>query len=578
MMPMPGGAERRSDPRGDDDAATEDDSEAIAAAAAAAAAVVDILSSREGVEAIPLAPHRCAATAEGRREGLVVDDDDDDDDGSLWTARDTDRVLELGGGGGGDDGDGDGGRPLRYEVYLGLRFYEEDPLPAVRRAWAESGRGAFVDHEFPVFPGASVLVGGGRLLPGILLPSNRDDFESCGDRKRAGRVRHFASRAGAGGDGGGWEWKRASSMADDAGGMYEIFLSSPDGGGVGSSIDPRNVVQGRVGNCGFCSGLASVAAARPEIVVDAFGPYSEECLRVCGAYSVRLFPRGRRRFLLLDDYLLCAGGGSNASPSLHSSHERDLWIRLLEKAFVKVQGSYASLDGYYKLNSLYRHPARALQLLTGAPAALEVCLGGCDGDDDDDVVDGAGDRDIVPADEDEAYGTLADTQGVCARVAHCRRTVDGLRSNHGYSLLWIGSVGRSRLVCLRNPHGRGSYTGPDWGVGSPPWRGGGGDAAARRMLEENACFVGCDSTGRITWRGGGDSNEDPIVARDDDGIFFMGFATFLRFFPIVTLVGPLTSCPDVHHSGTDVPDCVHSVKGNIACVKEILGVIRTGLR
>ena len=194
-MPMPGGAERRSDPRGDDDAATEDDSEAIAAAA-----VVDILSSREGVEAIPLAPHRCAATAEGRREGLVVDDDDDDDDGSLWTARDTDRVLELGGGGGGDDGDGDGGRPLRYEVYLGLRFYEEDPLPAVRRAWAESGRGAFVDHEFPVFPGASVLVGGGRLLPGILLPSNRDDFESCGDRKRAGRVRHFASRAGAGGD------------------------------------------------------------------------------------------------------------------------------------------------------------------------------------------------------------------------------------------------------------------------------------------------------------------------------------------------------------------------------------------
>jgi hypothetical protein len=335
-------------------------------------------------------------------------------------------------------------------------------------------------------------------------------------------------------------------------------------------------VQGQVGNCGFCSGLASVAAAAPGIVSEAFGPHSGECLRGCGAYSLRLFPRGRPRFLLLDDYLLCAGGGSNASPSLHSSRERDMWIRLLEKAFAKVQGSYASLDGYYKLNSLYRHPARALQLLTGAPVALEVCLGG-GGDDDD---DGVGDLDgAVPVDEDEAYGTLADTQGVCARVAHCRRTVDGLRSNHGYSLLWIGSVGPSRLVCLRNPHGRGSYTGRDWGVGSPPWRGGGGVAAARRMLEENACFVGCDSTGRITWRGGGDSNDDPFVAAsDDDGIFFMGFATFLRFFPVVTLVGPLTSCRDVHHSGMDVPDCVHSVKGNIACVKEILGVIRTGLR
>jgi hypothetical protein len=555
----------RADPGAHDDDAATKDAEAIAVAAAAAAVVVgDILSRHEGVEAIPLAPHRCAATVEGRREGLVIDDDDgggvggrdgdgdgDGVRGGFWTARDSDRVF-LGG-----VGEGAGGGcppPPRHEVYLGLRFYEEDPLPFVRRACAEYGK-AFADHEFPVFPGASVLVGGERLRPGILSPSNRDDFSSCGG-KRAGRVGHFASRARDDG----WEWRRVSSMndAEGTGGGYEIFSSAA------GSIGPGNVIQGRVGNCGFCSGLASVAAARPVVVRNAFGPYSEECLRSCGAYSVRLFPRGRRRFLLLDDYLLCEGGGSDASPSLRSSRERDLWIRLLEKAYVKVQGSYASLDGYYKLNSLYRHPARALQLLTGAPAALEFYLGGCD--------DG-NDRDVVPVGEDDAYGTLLDTQGVCARVAHCRRTVDGLRSNHGYSLLWIGEAGAHRLVCLRNPHGHGPYTGPDWGVGSSPWREEWG--AVRRMLEENACFIRCNSTDRVTWRGSSDSN-DQIIARDD-GIFFMGFATFYRFFPIVTLVGPLTSCCDVRISRTDVPDCVHSVKGNISCVKEILGIIRSGL-
>ena len=369
-------------------------------------------------------------------------------------------------------------------------------------------------------------------------------------------------------------------MIDECGRRYEIF-SSPDH----RSIGPHGVLQGRVGNCGFCSIFASFAAGWPENLRDVFGMHSASSMRECGAYSVRVYPRGGTRpmYLLLDDYLLCKDDASCESPSLSSSNPRDLWMRMIEKAYVKLQGSYASLDGHYKLNSLYRHPGRALRLLTGAAVALEVHYGRVGRCDDD---DGDNDRDAIVAldDEDMAYTTLRETQDSYARVAHCRRTIDGLHSNHGYSLLWIGEAMSSRLVCLRNPHGRGPYTGHDYGVGSSLWHE--NEEGVLRMLEENDCFVRCDSTGRVTWRvGGGDDDDsyDTINAPCEDGIFFVGFATFHRYFPIVTLVGPLTPYrDDLSHrvDGTgvseDVPDCVYSV--NLSCLNEILAVCHDGLK
>jgi hypothetical protein len=77
----------------------------------------------------------------------------------------------------------------------------------------------------------------------------------------------------------------------------------------------------------------------------------------------------------------------------------------------------------------------------------------------------------------------------------------------------------------------------------------------------------------------------------DDGIFFMSFSAFYEYFPIVTLVGPLSSslCSDNLNFASsiddddddddddrlllqqhDVPDCVHYVKGNLKCVREMI--------
>jgi Calpain family cysteine protease len=123
-------------------------------------------------------------------------------------------------------------------------------------------------------------------------------------------------------------------------------------------------------------------------------------------------------------------------PPFIRSRGGDIWPEYLEKVMVKVQGSYASLDGLYKFNSLYRHPARALSLLTGASLAMEVHY--------------------ERHQKNAIYEAIVTSQGACARIVHCRQWLHGLHANHGYSLLWVGSVGQHRLVCLRNPHGRGS--------------------------------------------------------------------------------------------------------------------------
>ena len=394
-----------------------------------------------------------------------------------------------------------------FDQHLGLKLYHEDPLPLIESACALAGC-QFLDHEFLVHPSATVSIAGSLgLAPGIITNSNAEDLGGSGDSKRMARVEEFVDRAAKR-----WRWVRGHSL-----GHYYSLFSSP------KSIDARNVIQGQVGNCGFCSGFSSLALF-PDLIATAL-----KANKTCGAVSVRLFPKGGgvgwERWLLMDDFVIVNKFGKE-SPSLHSLVDGDLWIRFLEKVFVKIQSSYASLDGFYKYNSLYRHPGRALGLLTGGFAFEMNHEGGR-----------------------ECFAALVATQAFCcARVAHCREASSGLYSNHGYSLLWIGEVCDGlRLCCLRNPHGRRSFTGRfGWGVDS--WNG--VDDEVIEALLEVGCFFeevdgaaapvegGClggkvkstSGNRRVVWQGG------RAGASVDDGVFLIEFDVFARCFPILTIV------------------------------------------
>lgn len=478
----------------------------------------ELLALQASSEVIPLAHH--SAGTSRRHDGVGIDGGVDSME-SASSMYDNAAARALDG--------------VPFEEHLGLRFYLEDPLPMLRQAFANNSAGdndvMFVDHEFPTHDGASVTIEVDskhpqvKCVPGIISSTNCSDFRK--DPNRIRRIGHFVNKAKV--IGGEWTWIRASSMKNRA-----LFSASS------KSVDPRNVIQGKVGNCGFCAGFASIAFEGQEVLMDAFGDHSASCLSSIGAASVKLFVEGNPRYLLIDDYLLCSRG-TRESPSMHSLLTNDLWVRLLEKAFVKIQGTYASLDGHYKYNSLYRHPARAMQLLTGASLALEVHY--------------------KRAAIDKVYDLLSRTQGGYARVAHCRKRINGLHSNHGYSLLWVGEgAGGMRIICLRNPHGCGSHKGDkgmDERIKAELL------AGQTAVTEKHNNFAECQQTQRLIWRKYDSVNDHSAfelnAQKSDNGIFFLPFKFFVDCFPIVTLVGPVCH-GGVASDTTMKTHCVHKVK------------------
>jgi calpain-15 len=59
-----------------------------------------------------------------------------------------------------------------------------------------------------------------------------------------------------------------------------------------------------------------------------------------GVYQVRLFKQGQEEIIQLDDYIPCF---PHAGPIYSRAVGNELWVLLLEKAFAKYNGSYASI-------------------------------------------------------------------------------------------------------------------------------------------------------------------------------------------------------------------------------------------
>eukprot|EP00579_Thalassiosira_antarctica_P030772 CAMPEP_0202033914 /NCGR_PEP_ID=MMETSP0905-20130828/66292_1 /ASSEMBLY_ACC=CAM_ASM_000554 /TAXON_ID=420261 /ORGANISM="Thalassiosira antarctica, Strain CCMP982" /LENGTH=275 /DNA_ID=CAMNT_0048597827 /DNA_START=85 /DNA_END=912 /DNA_ORIENTATION=- len=198
-----------------------------------------------------------------------------------------------------------------FDDYLGLRLYHSDPIDLVNAACQAKGK-MFIDHEFCVHDASEITVNGEQLTPGIITPLNVQDLANSGERKRVARIKHFSKMARRTGSSGEWTWVRGSAMPG-----RKMFASS-------DSVCSQNVIQGKVGNCGFCSGFASLAAQFPHVAMHAFGASATGAQLVgSGAFSICLYPGGKKRFILLDDYVLCIVGTA-ASPSLHSLNENDL--------------------------------------------------------------------------------------------------------------------------------------------------------------------------------------------------------------------------------------------------------------
>jgi len=110
-------------------------------------------------------------------------------------------------------------------------------------------------------------------------------------------------------------------------------------------IEPADLCQGSVGNCWLVAALACAAefpdVVRRMLVTKEYSPR--------GKYVVRIFDPIEKKFVkvTVDDRIPCKKG--TKTPRFMSPKGQELWAMIVEKAYAKYIGSYASLEGGFTL-------------------------------------------------------------------------------------------------------------------------------------------------------------------------------------------------------------------------------------
>ena len=103
-------------------------------------------------------------------------------------------------------------------------------------------------------------------------------------------------------------------------------------------IEPNDIKQGALGDCYFLAVLSSMAEI-PKRIEALF--YTKE-INDAGIYLVKFFINGNETPVTIDDYLPCK---KNGGPAFAYSKNGELWVSLLEKAWAKLHGTYARMEG-----------------------------------------------------------------------------------------------------------------------------------------------------------------------------------------------------------------------------------------
>eukprot|EP00698_Gefionella_okellyi_P002955 TRINITY_DN12797_c0_g1_i1.p1 TRINITY_DN12797_c0_g1~~TRINITY_DN12797_c0_g1_i1.p1 ORF type:complete len:977 (-),score=197.34 TRINITY_DN12797_c0_g1_i1:179-3109(-) len=217
------------------------------------------------------------------------------------------------------------------------------------------------------------------------------------------------------------EWKRCREYAENP----DLFQ---DG------IDVDDMIQGGVGDCWWCQGVANIAQ-HAERVYKLFQPGH---LTDCGVMSVAYCLNSKWYWVIVDDYIPTR---SEKPCFARSSADNEVWVCLLEKAYAKVYGSYQDLIAH--------SPSEALAALTGG------------------TVDNIFVSQMPP---DELWTRLVRycSEGWMIGASSEKTSGQGIVQDHAYSIMAAETVGEFRLVKFRNTWGKSEWTG-EWSDNSDLW-------------------------------------------------------------------------------------------------------------
>ena len=218
------------------------------------------------------------------------------------------------------------------------------------------------------------------------------------------------------------------------------------------SVLDIEIIRGGVSVSGFIGALAAVAGReellRKIIVSDELG--------TTGLCAFRFFKLGKWRSVKVDNYLPCVTK-SNILLSAQSANSDELWPNLIEKAYAKIHGSYASLK-----RDIHCPASKALMELTGTMVTTRKV-------------------DMLYEDEEELWESLSThlNNGNLICCGHdtlddvegfSRSSLKGIIPDLVYSLGGLVELeDDTRLVKLDNPWGEAGNWYGAWGNDSGEW-------------------------------------------------------------------------------------------------------------
>jgi hypothetical protein len=256
-------------------------------------------------------------------------------------------------------------------------------------------------------------------------------------------------------------------------------------------VNPNDIGQGQLGDCWLMCSIAVVADSTT-MIKDMFRhPVSKSKQKKeqkAGGYRVYINKSGWYHNVIVDSYLPTYNCSLYFGRSAGDPYE--LWVSLLEKAYAKVHGSYASIVG--------GNPLHALQDLTGFPVYSF----------NDTWKEAANDEEkasaffkvllrhrqkgylisiSTPGTDTSAYnvgGTNANPAELEARYKAA-----GLNMGHAYSVLKVRQflIPRVKLLKIRNPWGTGDEWTGAWGKNSDKWK--------KHSLVRRSCKPSTESDG-----------------------------------------------------------------------------------
>ena len=242
----------------------------------------------------------------------------------------------------------------------------------------------------------------------------------------------------------------------------------------------NDIQQGNIGDCYFLSVLGSLCVF-PDFFDKLF--YIKEKTEE-HAYGIYIYINGKWELVLVDDYFPYEGMGFKQFAFSNSSGN-EMWVSLLEKAWAKVNGSYAKIGCGGMPNEVFDVLTEAYsEQISISQNNKEIIWQKC---------------------QDAIQKGYVMTAGTSGDVSNLDLEEVGLTPGHAYSFLNIYKVdtgySTERVVKLRNPWGNGEYNGA-WSDSSHKWT----DSTKKQ----------CD-----------------FKENNDDGVFYMSFDDFIKYYVIM---------------------------------------------